>query len=108
MILRNSFIQARVDLPTSPWVVDRHFQPFWEEESQDKWVVDLTEEEEAPSEFWLKMGWNGVNSSPKDSRVCTMYDFHDSTDTLKFGIEKRAINITFLFFIWFWWNLVKL
>ena len=74
MILRNSFIQARVDLPTSPWVVDRHFQPFWEEESQDKWVVDLTEEEEeeeeAPSEFWLKMGWNGVNSSPKDSRVC--------------------------------------
>ena len=40
--------------------------------------------------------------------VCTMYDFHDSTDTLKFWTEKRAINKTFLFFIWFWWNLVKL
>ena len=39
---------------------------------------------------------------------CTMYDFHDSTDTLKFWIEKRAIIKTFLFFIWFWWNLAKL
>ena len=38
----------------------------------------------------------------------TMYNFHDSTDTLKFWTEKRAINKTFLFFIWFWWNLVKL
>ena len=38
----------------------------------------------------------------------TMYDFHDSTDTLKFWTEKRAINKTFLFFIWFWWNLMKL
>ena len=36
----------------------------------------------------------------------TMYDFHDSTDTLKFWTEKWAINKTFLFFIWFWWNLV--
>ena len=26
----------------------------------------------------------------------TMYDFHDSTDTLKFWTEKRAINKTFL------------
>ena len=40
--------------------------------------------------------------------IGTMYDFHDSTDTLKFWTEKRAINKTFLFFIWFWWNLVKL
>ena len=38
----------------------------------------------------------------------TMYDFHNSTDTLKFCTEKRAINKTFLFFIRFWWNLVKL
>ena len=30
--------------------------------------------------------------------VCTMYDFHDSTDTLKFGTEKRAINKTFFVF----------
>ena len=30
-----------------------------------------------------------------------MYDFHDSTDTLKFWTEKRATNKTFLFFIWF-------
>ena len=61
MILQNSFIQV------DSWVV--FFNPFGE--SQDKWVVDLTEEEEAPSEFRLKMGWNGgVNSSPKDSRVC--------------------------------------
>ena len=27
----------------------------------------------------------------------TMYDFHDSTDTLKFWTEKRAINKTFFF-----------
>ena len=27
-----------------------------------------------------------------------MYDFHNSTDTLKFWTEKRAINKTFLFF----------
>ena len=39
--------------------------------------------------------------------LCTMYDFHDSTDTLKFWTEKQAINNTFLYFIWFWWNLVK-
>ena len=38
----------------------------------------------------------------------TMYDFHNSTDTLKFWTEKRDINKTFLFFIWFCWNLVKL
>ena len=31
----------------------------------------------------------------------TMYDFHDSTDTLKFCTEKWAINKTFLFFIRF-------
>ena len=37
-----------------------------------------------------------------------MYDFHDSTDALKFWTEKWAINKTFLFFIWFWWKLVKL
>ena len=28
----------------------------------------------------------------------TMYDFHDSTDTLKFWTEKRAINKTFFVF----------
>ena len=45
----------------------------------------------------------------RDTGLCrTMYDFHNSTDTLKFWTEKRAINKTFLFFIWFWWNLVKL
>ena len=38
----------------------------------------------------------------------TMYDFHDSTDTLKFWTEKRASHKTFLFFIRFWWNLAKL
>ena len=27
----------------------------------------------------------------------TMYDFHDSTDTLKFCTEKRAINRNFVF-----------
>ena len=27
-----------------------------------------------------------------------MYDFHDSTDTLKFWTEKRAINKTFFVF----------
>ena len=40
--------------------------------------------------------------------VLTMYDFHDSTDTLKFWTEKRAINKKQLYFIQFWWNLVKL
>ena len=38
----------------------------------------------------------------------TLYDFHNSTDTLKFWTEKRAINKTFLLFILFWYNLVKL
>ena len=28
----------------------------------------------------------------------TMYDFHDSTDTLKFWTEKGAINKTFFVF----------
>ena len=27
----------------------------------------------------------------------TMYDFHDSTDALKFWTEKRAIKTTFVF-----------
>ena len=36
--------------------------------------------------------------------IYTVYDFHNSTDTLKFWTEKRAINKTFLYFIWFWWN----
>ena len=40
--------------------------------------------------------------------LSTMYDFHNSTDTLKFWTEKWAINKTFLFFIQLWWNLVKL
>ena len=31
----------------------------------------------------------------------TMYDFHNSTDTLKFWTEKWAFNKTFLFFILF-------
>ena len=44
----------------------------------------------------------------KGSNNGTMYDFHNSTDTLKFWTEKRAIDQTFLFSIWFWWNLVKL
>ena len=30
--------------------------------------------------------------------VLTMYDIHDSTDTLKFWTEKRAINKTFFVF----------
>ena len=38
----------------------------------------------------------------------SMYDFHDSTDTLKFWTEKWAINKTYLFFICIWWNLSKL
>ena len=38
----------------------------------------------------------------------TMYDFQNSTDTLKFWTEKWTIKKTFLFFIWFWWNVVKL
>ena len=36
-----------------------------------------------------------------------MYDFYDSTDTLKFWTEKRAINKTFCFSSDFdetWWN----
>ena len=34
--------------------------------------------------------------------------YRNFTDTLKFWTEKRAINKTFLFFNWFWWNWVKL
>ena len=37
----------------------------------------------------------------------TMYDFHNSTDTLKIWTEKRAINKTFLFLSDFdetWWS----
>ena len=33
------------------------------------------------------------------SIIRTMYDFHDSTDTLKFLTEKQAINKTVLLFI---------
>ena len=35
-----------------------------------------------------------------------MYNFHNYT--LKLWTEKRGINKTFLFFIQFWWNLLKL
>ena len=35
------------------------------------------------------------------SEGCTMYDFHNSTDTLKFWTEKVAIKKTFLIFIRF-------
>ena len=54
-----------------------------------------------------------TQSCVRASALCTipwrtMYDFHNSTDTLKFWSETQAINKTFLFFIWFWWNLVKL
>ena len=44
-------------------------------------------------------------------QVSTMYDFHDSTDTLKFWTEKRAINKTFFCFSSdfdeTWWNCSK-
>ena len=67
----------------------------------------------------LKSGWHGfLPIIPLTTQVNidillyilngTMYDFHNATDTLKFWTEKRAINKTFLFFIRFWWNLVKL
>ena len=38
----------------------------------------------------------------------TMYNFQNSTDTLKYRTEKRAINKAFLFFIQFRRNMVKL
>ena len=38
--------------------------------------------------------WNNL----KNVGICTMYDFHDSTDTLKLWTEKRAINKTFFVF----------
>ena len=50
--------------------------------------------------------WVQIKGEVRDGP--TMYDFHNSTDTLKFWTEKWTINKTFLFFIWFWWNLVKL
>ena len=34
----------------------------------------------------------------KKPRACTMYDFHNSTDTLKFWTEKQAIYKTFYCF----------
>ena len=40
--------------------------------------------------------------------IRTMYDFHNSTDTLKFWTETWAFNKTFMFFIRFWWNLVHM
>ena len=53
--------------------------------------------------------WNyKIFSNSKQVAESTMYDFHNSTDTLKFWTGKRAICKTFLFFIRFWWNLVKL
>ena len=64
--------------------------------------------------FWLLVSLHKEKLSKKSGSNsglvggCTMYDFHDSTDTLKFWTEKIAINKTILFFIWFWWNLVKL
>ena len=42
------------------------------------------------------------------SRFRTMYDFHDSTDTLKFWTEKQTINKKYIVFHLIWWNLVKL
>ena len=41
------------------------------------------------------------------SNAATMYDFHNSTDNLKFWTEKRAINNFFCFSSDFdetWWN----
>ena len=55
-----------------------------------------------PNEFFSKS-----NSMELHFGYRTMYDFHNSTDALKFWTEKRAINKTFLFFIWFWWNLLN-
>ena len=65
------------------------------------------------SKFLLtkKINCNNFNKARYEEFFCgcgTMYDFHNSTDTLKFSTDKRAINKTFLFFIRFSWNLVKL
>ena len=49
-----------------------------------------------------------ITKSFLDLSMGSMYDFHDSTDNLKFWTEKRAINKTFLFFICFWWLLATL
>ena len=56
----------------------------------------------------FQSGMKMKNSVMNNTSECTMYDFHDSTDTLKFWTEKRAINNKKLFFFRFWWNLVKL
>ena len=61
--------------------------------------------EKTPLELWSRFDIETLLLS--DYILCTMYNFHDSTDTLKFWTEKRAINRKILFFIWFWWNLVK-
>ena len=44
----------------------------------------------------------------KNQKISTMYDFHNSTDTLKFWTEKWVINKTFFCFSFdfgeTWWN----
>ena len=48
-------------------------------------------------DFFVQKTAVRVNFLLKNIR-CTMYNFYDSTDTLKFWTEKRTINKTFLFF----------
>ena len=48
-----------------------------------------------PSSLHHLTQWDKIRKIVKINR--TMYDFHDSTDTLKFWTEKCAINKTFVF-----------
>ena len=59
----------------------------------------------APSLFQPMRNYGAQNW--KDLRRLTMYDFHDSTDTVKFRTEKQAINKIFCFSSDFdetWWS----
>ena len=83
--------------------------------SVPRWVstpplhVPLSQALAATHNMWIILtSQEPLNGLFRTSPRSTMYDFHNSTDTLKFWTEKRAVNKTFLFFIWFWWKLVKL
>ena len=96
------------------------FSPNFLPHCLNRWTLQATANKKFSGFFcensWLfptshKVSFEKIDKTTWESFFCchcTMYDFHNSSDTLKYWTEKWAINKTFLFFIWSWWNMAKL
>ena len=97
----NKVVRAQMDLAQTKQEIERRLQEKEEEfENTRKNFARALDSMQASLDGEIKAKEEALRIKKKiEGSGSTMYDFHDSTDTLKFWTEKRAINKTFLFFI---------